>query len=215
MAHALLQPTKLPSVGLVSNLQLNGSNKSRQMSVAMLCSTRPAVVRVSSFSGLRRANSVDFMLHGSQQQTLQSKVAAATAPAAGLRSRKTRVAPRAMFERFTEKAIKVVMLSQDEARRLGHNFVGTGQILLGLIGEGTGLAAKTLKSMGINLKDTRVEVEKQMGRGSGLIAVEIPFTPGAKRVLEHSLEEARQLGNFIVTCLGSLSECSFRYDLLT
>ncbi|KAI9131621.1 ATP-dependent Clp protease ATP-binding subunit [Acaryochloris sp. CCMEE 5410] len=105
-----------------------------------------------------------------------------------------------MFERFTEKAIKVIMLAQEEARRLGHNFVGTEQILLGLIGEGTGVAAKVLKSMGVNLKDARVEVEKIIGRGSGFVAVEIPFTPRAKRVLELSLEEARQLGhNYIGT----------------
>ena len=105
-----------------------------------------------------------------------------------------------MFERFTEKAIKVIMLAQEEARRLGHNFVGTEQILLGLIGEGTGVAAKVLKSMGVNLKDARVEVEKIIGRGSGFVAVEIPFTPRAKRVLELSLEEARQLGhNYIST----------------
>jgi ATP-dependent Clp protease ATP-binding subunit ClpC len=106
----------------------------------------------------------------------------------------------AMFERFTEKAIKVIMLAQEEARRLGHNFVGTEQILLGLIGEGTGVAAKVLKSMGVNLKDARIEVEKIIGRGSGFVAVEIPFTPRAKRVLELSLEEARQLGhNYIGT----------------
>ncbi len=105
-----------------------------------------------------------------------------------------------MFERFTEKAIKVIMLAQEEARRLGHNFVGTEQILLGLIGEGTGIAAKTLKSMGVNLKDARIEVEKIIGRGSGFVAVEIPFTPRAKRVLELSWEEARQLGhNYIGT----------------
>ncbi len=71
-----------------------------------------------------------------------------------------------MFERFTEKAIKVIMLAQEEARRLGHNFVGTEQILLGLIGEGTGVAAKVLKSLGVNLKDSRIEVEKIIGRGS-------------------------------------------------
>ncbi|MDC3047002.1 ATP-dependent Clp protease ATP-binding subunit [Prochlorococcus sp. AH-736-A21] len=105
-----------------------------------------------------------------------------------------------MFERFTEKAIKVIMLAQEEARRLGHNFVGTEQILLGLIGEGTGVAAKVLKSLGVNLKDSRIEVEKIIGRGSGFVAVEIPFTPRAKRVLELSLEEARQLGhNYIGT----------------
>ena len=79
-----------------------------------------------------------------------------------------------MFERFTEKAIKVIMLAQEEARRLGHNFVGTEQILLGLIGEGTGIAAKTLKSMGVNLKDARVEVEKIIGR-------ELPATAYKKR----------------------------------
>ena len=105
-----------------------------------------------------------------------------------------------MFERFTEKAIKVIMLAQEEARRLGHNFVGTEQILLGLIGEGTGVAAKALKSMGVNLKDARAEVEKIIGRGSGFVAVEIPFTPRAKRVLELSWDEARQLGhNYIGT----------------
>jgi len=115
-----------------------------------------------------------------------------------------------MFERFTEKAIKVIMLAQEEARRLGHNFVGTEQILLGLIGEGTGIGPKVLKSMGVNLKDARVEVEKIIGRGSGFVAVEIPFTPRAKRVLELSLEEARQLGhNYIGTehlLLGLIKE---------
>ncbi|MBR1425129.1 ATP-dependent Clp protease ATP-binding subunit [bacterium] len=105
-----------------------------------------------------------------------------------------------MFERFTEKAIKVIMLAQEEARRLGHNFVGTEQVLLGLIGEASGVAAKTLKSMGVNLKDARAEVEKIIGRGSGFVAVEIPFTPRAKRVLELSWDEARQLGhNYIGT----------------
>ena len=105
-----------------------------------------------------------------------------------------------MLERFTEKAIKVIILTQEEARRLGHNFVGTEQVLLGLIGEGTGVAAKTLKSMGVNLKEARAEVEKIIGRGSGFVAVEIPFTPRAKRVLELSWDEARQLGhNYIGT----------------
>ena len=105
-----------------------------------------------------------------------------------------------MFERFTEKAIKVIMLAQEEARRLGHNFVGTEQILLGLIGEGNGVGPKILKSMGVKLKDARIEVEKIIGRGSGFVAVEIPFTPRAKRCLELSLEEARQLGhNYIGT----------------
>jgi ATP-dependent Clp protease ATP-binding subunit ClpC len=100
-----------------------------------------------------------------------------------------------MFERFTEKAIKVVMLSQEESRRLGHNFVGTEQMLLGLIGEGTGVAFKVLRDQGFNLKDARMEVERIIGRGSGFVAVEIPFTPRAKRVLENSIEESRDLGH--------------------
>jgi ATP-dependent Clp protease ATP-binding subunit ClpC len=115
-----------------------------------------------------------------------------------------------MFERFTEKAIKVIMLAQEEARRLGHNFVGTEQILLGLIGEDTGIGSQVLKQMGVNLKDARVEVEKLIGRGSGFVAVEIPFTPRAKRVLELSCDEARQLThNYIGTehlLLGLISE---------
>ncbi|KXZ48535.1 hypothetical protein GPECTOR_27g706 [Gonium pectorale] len=133
-----------------------------------------------------------------------------TLSAAGTGRGRKGVVVKAMFERFTEKAIKVVMLAQEEARRLGHNFVGTEQLLLGLIGESTGIAAKVLKSMGVNLKDARVEVEKIIGRGSGFVAVEIPFTPRAKRVLEMSLEEARQLGhNYIGTehiLLGLLRE---------
>ena len=105
-----------------------------------------------------------------------------------------------MFERFTDKAIKVIMLAQEESRRLGHNFVGSEQILLGLLGEGTGIAAKVLKSMGINLKDARMEVEKIVARGSGFVSVEVPFTPRAMRILEFSLEESRQLvHNYIGT----------------
>ncbi|MEB3342935.1 ATP-dependent Clp protease ATP-binding subunit [Okeania sp.] len=105
-----------------------------------------------------------------------------------------------MFERFTEQSIKVIMLAQEEARRLGHNFVGTEQILLGLIGEGTGIASRVLKEYGVNLKDARNEVEKIIGRGSGFTPAEIPFTPRVKRMLEISLEEARKLDhNYIGT----------------
>jgi ATP-dependent Clp protease ATP-binding subunit ClpC len=99
-----------------------------------------------------------------------------------------------MFERFTDTAIKVIRLAQEEARRLGHNFLGTEQILLGLIGEGSGVAAKVLHSLGVTLKEAREEIEKIIGRGSGFVAVEIPFTPRSKRVLELSLEESRTLG---------------------
>jgi ATP-dependent Clp protease ATP-binding subunit ClpC len=105
-----------------------------------------------------------------------------------------------IFQRFTDQAIKVIMLAQEESRRLGHNFVGTEQILLGLSGEGTGVAAKVLKSMGVNLKDARIEVEKIIGRGSGFVADDTPFTTRAKQVFELSLEEARQRGhNYIGT----------------
>lgn len=92
------------------------------------------------------------------------------------------------------------MLSQEEARRMGHNHVATEQILLGLIGEGTGIAAKTLKTWKVNLKDARVEVQKIIGTGPGKIEIEIPFTPGAKRALEYAWDEAKQLGvNYIGT----------------
>ena len=105
-----------------------------------------------------------------------------------------------MFERFTEQAIKAIMLAQEEARRLGHNFVGTEQILLGLVGEGTGIAARVLLEMGLNLKEARNEIEKIIGRGSGFLPPEIPFTPRVKRIFETALNEARQLGhNYIGT----------------
>ena len=100
-----------------------------------------------------------------------------------------------MFERFTEKALQVIMIAQEESRRLGHNFVGTEQILLGLIGEGSGVAYKVLKASGIIIKDARLEVERLIGRGSGFVAVEIPFTPRAKKILEMAMEQARDFGH--------------------
>ncbi len=105
-----------------------------------------------------------------------------------------------MFEHFTSEAIRVIMLAQEEARRLGHNFVGTEQILLGLMGEGTGVAAKVLTELGVTLKDARREVEKIIGRGSGFVPPEIPFTPKVKSLFEQSFKEARSLGhNYINT----------------
>ena len=105
-----------------------------------------------------------------------------------------------MFEKFTEGAIKVIMLSQEEARRMGHNFVGTEQLLLGVIGQRHGIGARALKKLKVTLKKARKEIELYIGRGTGFVASEIPFTPRAKRVLELSLEEARQLGhNYIGT----------------
>jgi len=100
-----------------------------------------------------------------------------------------------MFERFTKAAIKVVMVAQEESRRLGHNFVGTEQLLLGIIGEGKSHAATALEHCGVDRKFARAEVERIIGRGSGFVAVEIPFTPRAKRVLEVSDTHARKLGH--------------------
>ena len=105
-----------------------------------------------------------------------------------------------MFERFTEGAIKVIMLSQEEARRMGHNFVGTEQLLLGVIGQRHGLGAKALRKMKVSLKQTRKEIEMYIGRGTGFVASEIPFTPRAKRVLEMAVNEGKDLGqNFVGT----------------
>ena len=105
-----------------------------------------------------------------------------------------------MFEKFTEGAIKVIMLSQEEARRMGHNFVGTEQILLGVIGQRHGIGAKALKKLKITLKRTRKEIELYIGRGNGFVASEIPFTPRAKRVLEMAVHESKDLGqNFVGT----------------
>ncbi|CAK8578674.1 unnamed protein product [Lathyrus sativus] len=168
-----------------------GSVKSR--SVRMIYAIRTAAPRLSGFSST--LNSLDSMLRPGQGFHSKVFTRIGTNRANGDRVRGRRCVTKAMFERYTEKAIKVILLSQEEAKRLGHNFVGTEQILLGLIGESTSIAAKVLKSMGISLKDARFEVEKIIGRGSGFVAVEIPFTPRAKRVLELSLEEARHLGH--------------------
>ena len=105
-----------------------------------------------------------------------------------------------MFEKFTEGAIKVIMLSQEEARRMGHNFVGTEQLLLGVIGQRQGLGGKALSSVGITLKKARREVEDYIGRGTGFISSEIPFTPRAKRVLEMAVQEGKDIGqNYVGT----------------
>tara|TARA_Y100001933_G_scaffold65353_1_gene65756 strand:+ start:673 stop:1338 length:666 start_codon:yes stop_codon:yes gene_type:complete len=99
------------------------------------------------------------------------------------------------FDRFTEQAINALFLAQEESRRLGHNFVGSEQILLGLISHGSCIAAKVLKYNGLNLKDSRIEVELIDGKGSGNVQVEIPFTLRAKRILELSSLEAIELNH--------------------
>ena len=100
-----------------------------------------------------------------------------------------------MFQRFTDRARQVVVLAQVEARRLDHNWIGTEHILLGLIDEGGGVAAKALESLGISLDAARQQVEEIIGRGQQAPSGHIPFTPRAKKVLELSLRESQQLGH--------------------
>jgi Clp amino terminal domain, pathogenicity island component/ClpX C4-type zinc finger len=105
-----------------------------------------------------------------------------------------------VFERFTDRARRVVVLAQEESRLLNHNYIGTEHILLGLIHEGEGVAAQVLAALGVSLADVRSEVEEIVGHGAYAPAGHIPFTPRAKKVLEMSLREALQLGhNYIGT----------------
>src|SRR5690606_30065097 len=107
---------------------------------------------------------------------------------------------RHMFERFTDRARRVVVLAQEEARLLNHSYIGTEHILLGLIHEGEGVAAKALESLSISLEAVRNQVEEIIGQGGSSPSGHIPFTPRAKKVLELSLREALQLGhNYIGT----------------
>jgi ATP-dependent Clp protease ATP-binding subunit ClpC len=98
-----------------------------------------------------------------------------------------------MFERFTERARRVVVLAQEEARMLDHNYIGTEHILLGLIHEGDGVAARVIGLMGLTIEAARDQVEQMIGRGSAAPSGHIPFTPRAKKVLELSLREALEL----------------------
>ncbi|MBO0848493.1 MAG: NDP-hexose 4-ketoreductase, partial [Pseudonocardia sp.] len=100
-----------------------------------------------------------------------------------------------MFERFTDRARRVVVLAQEEARALNHNYIGTEHILLGLIQEGDGVAAKVLESLGVSLEGVRQQVEEIIGHGQEAPSGHIPFTPRGKKVLELSLREALQLGH--------------------
>eukprot|EP00435_Cladocopium_sp_Y103_P070330 s462_g35.t1 len=98
-----------------------------------------------------------------------------------------------MFERFNEKAIKAVMMAQEESRRLGHNYVGTEMLLVGVVADTSGPSGKVLKKFNVTLKETRKTMEEMVGRGTGMVSVEIPFTPAAKRVLGDGVEEAKRL----------------------
>ncbi|KYC38269.1 Clp protease [Scytonema hofmannii PCC 7110] len=114
------------------------------------------------------------------------------------------------YERFTQKAINAMFFAQSESRRLGHEFIGTEQILVGVIGEGSGVASEILTSVGVSLEKARIEVEKIIGRGKGYTPLDIPYTPRAKQVLELSVEESQKLGvNYVGTehlLLGILRE---------
>jgi len=100
-----------------------------------------------------------------------------------------------VFERFTDRARRVVVLAQDEARMLNHDYIGTEHLLLGLIGEGEGVAARALESLGISLDAVRQQVEQVIGRGEQAPSGHIPFTPRAKKVMELALREANDLGH--------------------
>ena len=105
-----------------------------------------------------------------------------------------------MFERFTDRARRVIVLAQEEAKALNHNYIGTEHILLGLVREGEGVAAKALESLDISLDAVRAQVQDIIGQGQQKPTAHIPFTPRAKKVLELSLREALQLGhNYIGT----------------
>jgi ATP-dependent Clp protease ATP-binding subunit ClpA len=115
-----------------------------------------------------------------------------------------------MFERFTDRARQAIVLAQDEARRLNHNYIGTEHLLLGLLRDGNGVAAKALTQLDVSLSAVRRQVEQQVGSGEIVAGTHIPFTPRAKKVLELALREATQLGhNYIGTehlLLGLLRE---------
>jgi ATP-dependent Clp protease ATP-binding subunit ClpC len=115
-----------------------------------------------------------------------------------------------MFERFTDRARRVVVWAQEEAGMLGHDYVGTEHLLLGLVHEGSGVAAKALESLGISLEAVRQRVEEVIGRGEHAPSGHIPFTPQAKQILKLALEESRTLGHHYIgtehILLGLISE---------
>ncbi len=157
---------------------------------------RVLLEKMKNCSNERVCNAIENALRKSWVSNARSYVSVkATSP-----EKETSDAKTSIFEYFTDNAIKVIMLAQMESKRLGHNFVAPEMILLGLIGEGTGIAAKVLTSNKISLRDTRIEVEKIIGRGSGVVEEAIPFTPSSKHLMELSLEEARKRGhNYIGT----------------
>ncbi|KAI3836155.1 hypothetical protein MKX03_028134 [Papaver bracteatum] len=208
MAAALLPRTNIPAsvfgtshasnqrglaVANRSTVKIIRNNHVRTRGLRASASSFPT----RGFNGLGSITAKDMLAFPSHD--VHFRVAKSIAAPPRGRGRPCVAAKAVMFERYTDKAITVIMLAQDEVRRLGHNHLGTEQILLGLIAESTGIAAKVLKSMGIKLTDARTEVEKLIGRGPGGNFY-IFTTPHAKRVLEHSSVVAQQLGhNYIGT----------------
>merc|ERR1740138_652656 len=97
-----------------------------------------------------------------------------------------------MFDRFNEKAIKAVMMASDESRRLGHNFVSTEMLLVGIVAQDSGVSGRAMKKLGITVKDARRATEELLGRGSDSVNTNVPFTPAAKRLLADSIKEAKK-----------------------
>lgn len=110
----------------------------------------------------------------------------------------TRMHDRARFDKFTERARKVLRLAQEEAQRFHHNYIGTEHLLLGLVREGEGVAAKVLTSLGVDLEKVRKAVEDIIGRGDRVVLGEIGFTPRAKKVIELAVDEARSLNHHYI-----------------
>ncbi len=132
--------------------------------------------------------------HSAAELTLSTRILWNIASQINSRIRATLIkVERSMFEHFTDQAIRVVMLAQEEARRLGHNSVGTESLLIGLIAEQSGVAAKALKSAGLNTAKLRIEVEKIVGRGGGFVGFDIPFTPRAQQAMANASTKSREL----------------------
>lgn len=151
---------------------------------------------VASASGGAFAVSVGNSVVSSRASAfLGSSMAGSVTVAAPERSSSKLLSMKMMFEKFNERAIKAVMTAQEESRRLGHNFVSTEMLLVGVIAQNTGPVANVMKKLGVNVKDARKKVEDVLGRGSGVVSNEVPFTPAAKRMLGSGIEQAKQMNS--------------------
>jgi hypothetical protein len=177
-------------VALMAALQLLGLNLWRD-DLGPPEAVRELLDRVAA--GDADVDEVTAWLYGYRAEAGEWSVVRRVGPARRLRRMRRGEERGAMFERFTNRARRVVVLAQEEARVLNHNYIGTEHLLLGLIHEGEGVAAQVLESLGISLEAVRREVEEVVGEGTEAPTGHIPFTPRAKRVIELSLREALQL----------------------